>query len=71
VQQAEAARANVEAQRAGVAQAQLNVDYTAIRSLKELAARRKITPTQIALAWLLAQKPWIVPIPGGTKNRTP
>ena len=32
-----------------------------------LAARTKATPAQIALAWLLAQKPWIVPIPGTTK----
>lgn len=32
-----------------------------------LAERRKPTPAQIALAWLLAQKPWIVPIPGTTK----
>ena len=31
------------------------------------AARRKVTPAQIALAWLLAKKPWIVPIPGTTK----
>lgn len=35
--------------------------------LGELAAARKVTPAQIALAWLLAQKPWIVPIPGTTK----
>lgn len=35
--------------------------------LCELAAARKVTPAQIALAWLLAQKPWIVPIPGTTK----
>jgi aryl-alcohol dehydrogenase-like predicted oxidoreductase len=35
--------------------------------LKEIAARKKATPAQIALAWLLAQKPWIVPIPGTTK----
>lgn len=35
--------------------------------LKEFAARRDATPAQIALAWLLAQKPWIVPIPGTTK----
>jgi len=35
--------------------------------LHELAARKKATPAQIALAWLLAQKPWIVPIPGTTK----
>jgi aryl-alcohol dehydrogenase-like predicted oxidoreductase len=31
------------------------------------AAQKKITPAQVALAWLLAQKPWIVPIPGTTK----
>ena len=35
--------------------------------VKEIAARKKVTPAQIALAWLLAQKPWIVPIPGTTK----
>lgn len=35
--------------------------------LGSLAARRNATPAQIALAWLLAQKPWIVPIPGTTK----
>jgi aryl-alcohol dehydrogenase-like predicted oxidoreductase len=33
----------------------------------EMAARKSATPAQIALAWLLAQKPWIVPIPGTTK----
>jgi aryl-alcohol dehydrogenase-like predicted oxidoreductase len=33
-----------------------------------VAARKKATPAQIALAWLLAQKPWIVPIPGTTKR---
>jgi aryl-alcohol dehydrogenase-like predicted oxidoreductase len=32
-----------------------------------VAQRKKATPAQIALAWLLAQKPWIVPIPGTTK----
>lgn len=32
-----------------------------------IAKRRKATPAQVALAWLLAQKPWIVPIPGTTK----
>jgi aryl-alcohol dehydrogenase-like predicted oxidoreductase len=36
--------------------------------LKAIAARRGATPAQIALAWLLAQKPWIVPIPGTTKR---
>jgi aryl-alcohol dehydrogenase-like predicted oxidoreductase len=35
--------------------------------LKPFAERKKATPAQIALAWLLAQKPWIVPIPGTTK----
>ena len=35
--------------------------------LGEIAANKKVTPAQIALAWLLAQKPWIVPIPGTTK----
>ena len=33
----------------------------------QIAAQKKATPAQIALAWLLAQKPWIVPIPGTTK----
>jgi aryl-alcohol dehydrogenase-like predicted oxidoreductase len=32
--------------------------------LGQIAARKQATPAQIALAWLLAQKPWIVPIPG-------
>jgi aryl-alcohol dehydrogenase-like predicted oxidoreductase len=32
-----------------------------------IAEKKKVTPAQIALAWLLAQKPWIVPIPGTTK----
>src|SRR4026209_738423 len=35
--------------------------------LQEIAERKNATPAQIALAWLLAQKPWIVPIPGTTK----
>jgi aryl-alcohol dehydrogenase-like predicted oxidoreductase len=35
--------------------------------LNRVAERKKATPAQIALAWLLAQKPWIVPIPGTTK----
>jgi aryl-alcohol dehydrogenase-like predicted oxidoreductase len=36
-------------------------------SIGEIAARKQATPAQAALAWLLAQKPWIVPIPGTTK----
>ncbi len=35
--------------------------------ITEFAAKKKATPAQIALAWLLAKKPWIVPIPGTTK----
>src|SRR6266851_253650 len=35
--------------------------------LRRVAEQKKATPAQIALAWLLAQKPWIVPIPGTTK----
>jgi aryl-alcohol dehydrogenase-like predicted oxidoreductase len=35
--------------------------------LSRIAERKKATPAQIALAWILAQKPWIVPIPGTTK----
>jgi aryl-alcohol dehydrogenase-like predicted oxidoreductase len=38
-----------------------------VKLLGEIAARKRVTPAQIALAWLLAQKPWIVPIPGTTK----
>ena len=36
-------------------------------ALAGIAAARRVTPAQIALSWLLAQKPWIVPIPGTTK----
>jgi len=36
--------------------------------LKGFADRKRVTPAQIALAWLLAQKPWIAPIPGTTKR---
>jgi aryl-alcohol dehydrogenase-like predicted oxidoreductase len=35
--------------------------------LGQIAARKRATPAQIALAWLLAERPWIVPIPGTTK----
>jgi aryl-alcohol dehydrogenase-like predicted oxidoreductase len=37
--------------------------------LNAVAERKKATAAQIALAWLLAQKPWIVPIPGTTKTK--
>jgi aryl-alcohol dehydrogenase-like predicted oxidoreductase len=35
--------------------------------LSKVAEQKKATPAQIALAWILAQKPWMVPIPGTTK----
>jgi len=36
-------------------------------AIGEIATRKHVTPAQVALAWLLAQKPWISPIPGTTK----
>lgn len=45
----------------------LKANQTLVDLLREIAARKKATPAQIALAWLLARKPWIVPIPGTTK----
>ncbi len=41
--------------------------HAVVDLLTKVAAQKKATPAQIALAWLLAQKPWIVPIPGTTK----
>lgn len=43
------------------------VNQHLVNLLGKMAAEKKATPAQIALAWLLAQKPWIVPIPGTTK----
>lgn len=45
----------------------MEANFKVVDFLNGLAARKGSTPAQIALAWLLAQKPWIVPIPGGTK----
>src|SRR2546430_2498667 len=45
----------------------LKANQALIDLLAKIAERKKATPAQIALAWLLAQKPWIVPIPGTTK----
>ena len=42
-------------------------NQTLVDLLATIGGRKKATPAQIALAWLLAQKPWIVPIPGTTK----
>src|SRR5262245_18428271 len=43
-------------------------NFAEVDLLHRIAAQKKATPGQIALAWLLAQKPWIVPIPGTTKR---
>jgi aryl-alcohol dehydrogenase-like predicted oxidoreductase len=45
----------------------LKANQALIELLGRIGRRKKATPAQIALAWLLAQKPWIVPIPGTTK----
>jgi len=44
-----------------------SANHALVDRLGEIAAAKGATPAQIALAWLLAQKPWIVPIPGTTK----
>ena len=45
----------------------LQANQALVVLVRELAAQKAVTPAQIALAWLLAQAPWIVPIPGTTK----
>jgi len=45
----------------------LKANQVLVELLGKFAERKKTTPAQVALAWLLAQKPWIVPIPGTTK----
>lgn len=45
----------------------LTANQALVDLLKRLSNRQGVTPAQLALAWLLAQKPWIVPIPGTTK----
>ena len=45
----------------------LKANIALVDLVRDVAARKGATPAQIALAWLLAQKPWIVPIPGTTK----
>jgi aryl-alcohol dehydrogenase-like predicted oxidoreductase len=44
-----------------------NANQAMVELLQRIATPKRATPAQIALAWLLAQKPWIVPIPGTTK----
>lgn len=46
----------------------LQANQALVALLRQVAQRKNATPSQIALAWLLAQKPWIVPIPGTTKT---
>jgi len=43
-------------------------NFALVEILKGIAERKRATPAQIALAWILSQKPWIVPIPGTTKS---
>jgi aryl-alcohol dehydrogenase-like predicted oxidoreductase len=45
-----------------------NANLALVDLLGDIAKRKMATPAQIAIAWLLAQKPWIVPIPGTTKR---
>ncbi|WP_026443031.1 aldo/keto reductase [Pseudacidobacterium ailaaui] len=45
----------------------LKANHALVDLLGQIAQKMKATPAQIALAWLLAQKPWVVPIPGTTK----
>src|SRR5205085_1755145 len=45
----------------------MDANQAMVALLNRFAAEKKATPAQIALAWLLAKKPWIVPIPGTTK----
>lgn len=47
----------------------LKTNQSLIELLNKFAMQKNATPAQIALAWLLAQKPWIVPIPGTTKQK--
>lgn len=46
----------------------IDANQVIVDFVKQLAAEKDATPAQIALAWILAQKPWIVPIPGTTKQ---
>lgn len=45
----------------------LDANQTLVKLVRQIAAGKHATPAQIALAWVLAQKPWIVPIPGTRK----
>src|SRR6218665_250406 len=43
-------------------------NFALVDAITVIAENKRATPAQVALAWLLAQKPWIVPIPGTTKQ---
>ncbi len=45
----------------------MKANYALVKVVTSFAERKKISPAQVAIAWLLAQKSWIVPIPGTTK----
>ena len=45
----------------------LEANQALLELIKDIATKKNATPAQIALAWVLAQKPWIVPIPGTKK----
>jgi aryl-alcohol dehydrogenase-like predicted oxidoreductase len=45
----------------------MSVEQALVDLLTRVVEQKQATPAQIAIAWLLAQKPWIVPIPGTTK----
>jgi aryl-alcohol dehydrogenase-like predicted oxidoreductase len=49
------------------ADAARQANHNLVKLISKIATRKQATPAQVALAWLLAQKPWIVPIPGTTK----
>ena len=48
----------------------LEANFALVDFLKNFGAEKGASPAQLALAWLLAQKPWVVPIPGGTRPPT-
>jgi aryl-alcohol dehydrogenase-like predicted oxidoreductase len=45
----------------------MSVEQALVDLLTRVSEQKQATPAQIAIAWLLAQKPWLVPIPGTTK----
>lgn len=47
----------------------IEANFKLVKVIKQAAKRKQATTAQIALAWILAQKPWIVPIPGTTKSK--